>query len=366
MKDKIVEISKDLIRFKSVAENKDEIQKCLQYCTEHFKGKNVFIKKFENPDISPVLLISNYDGEDFDVLTLGHVDVVPAEEGQFTPEVKDGKLFGRGSLDMKTWVAVGMNSLDYILENNLGVKFGIIITTDEETSATGATYLAKNSNITAKILLDVDVADDIGIIVTKCKNVQIVELIAEGEACHGSLPWHGEDAIQGIVNTINNLREKFPYYSKSGKQPEKEWVDTMHVGLISGGRASNVVADKATAILDFRLTEKTPPDLFNKIMQESAAKGVNYKVKSQASPVIVDENNPYFKKYKETVEKYLGHSAEIVHIGGATDSRHFSAKGMPVVMHSGTGYGMHGVGEYCTLESIEQLANIQIDFIKSL
>ncbi len=366
MLDKIVDTAKELIKFKSIAANKDEIEKCLQYCTDYFAGKGVTVTKFTNEKISPVLLISNHNGMDFDVLTLGHVDVVPAEEDQFLPEVKDGKLYGRGAVDMKTWVAVGMNTLDYIIENKLNVKFGIIITTDEETDATGATYLADNAGITAKILLDVDVGEDIGNIITRCKNVQIAEVLAKGKACHGSLPWLGEDAVQRLMNTISNLRKTFPYYSESGLKPDKPWVDTMHVGLISGGRASNVVPDDAKAVLDFRLTEKTPPDLFHKIMTEAMVEGVTYRIKSQASPVIVDENEPYFKKYKEIVERHIGHEVKILHIGGATDSRHFSSKGMPVAMHSGTGEGLHGLGEYCTLDSIKQLAEIQIEFVRNL
>ena len=363
MIDKIIETTKELIKFESVAENKDQIEACLEYCIDYFSGKNVVVQRFENENISPVLVISNCEGLNFDVMTLGHVDVVPAEADQFKPEIKDGKLYGRGAMDMKGPVAVALNTMDYILENNLDVTFGIVITTDEETTATGASYLAKNTDITAKILLDVDVANDIEEIITKCKNVQIVELYAEGEACHGAFPWEGSDAIEKIIRTFNKLREKIPYYAKGENEPDSQWVDTLHMGKISAGKAANVVAPSAYACLNFRLTEKTPADVFKKMMDDAVEEGVKWEVKMSANPVIIDESNKFFKKYKECVEKHVGKEVKLIQIGGATDSRHINNKGVPVAMHSVSGKGMHSIGEYCVIESMEQLAKIQIDFI---
>ena len=46
--------------------------------------------------------------------------------------IKDGKMYGRGTLDMKAFAAVAMNSMHYVLENELDVKLGIILSTDEE------------------------------------------------------------------------------------------------------------------------------------------------------------------------------------------------------------------------------------------
>jgi acetylornithine deacetylase/succinyl-diaminopimelate desuccinylase-like protein len=65
-------------------------------------------------------------------------------------------------------------------------------------------------------------------------------------------------------------------------------------------------------------------------------------------------------------EHILGQPIEFEHIGGATDSRSFAVKGSTVIMHSGTGDGMHASGEYVVIESVKQIADIQIKFLEHL
>ena len=62
----------------------------------------------------------------------------------------------------------------------------------------------------------------------------------------------------------------------------------------------------------------------------------------------------------------MGCTIEFEHIGGATDSRAFAVKGSVVIMHSGTGDGMHASGEYVETESVKQIADIQIKFLEKL
>ena len=57
---------------------------------------------------------------------------------------------------------------------------------------------------------------------------------------------------------------------------------------------------------------------------------------------------------------------EFEHIGGATDSRAFALRGSIVIMHSGTGEGMHAKGEFVEIESVQQIAEIQTKFLNKL
>ena len=62
----------------------------------------------------------------------------------------------------------------------------------------------------------------------------------------------------------------------------------------------------------------------------------------------------------------LGKKIEFEHIGGATDSRSFALRGSIVIMHSGTGEGMHANGEYVEVDSVKQIAEIQTRFLDKL
>ena len=107
----IIQTTQDLMRFRTETGNISEIKKCLEYCQNLFAGQAVKGGIFEYPTTSPVLFLANADTNDFDVLCLGHLDVVPASDDMFEPKIADGKLYERGSLDMKAFAVVALNSL---------------------------------------------------------------------------------------------------------------------------------------------------------------------------------------------------------------------------------------------------------------
>ena len=94
--------------------------------------------------------------------------------------------------------------------------------------------------------------------------------------------------------------------------------------------------------------------------------GVKYTIVSESTPVVMSETNPYILDYKAFAEKILEQTIEFEHIGGATDSRAFAVKGSTVIMHSGTGEGMHAKGEFVEIDSLKKIADIQVKFLNKL
>ena len=103
-----------------------------------------------------------------------------------------------------------------------------------------------------------------------------------------------------------------------------------------------------------------------KNLKASLVEGVDYKIVSASTPVVMAEDNPQIVAYKKFAEKVMGTKIEFEQIGGATDARLFAAKGATVIMHSGTGEGMHAENEYVVLKSVEDLAALQIEYLKSI
>lgn len=363
----LLQTVQDLIRFRTETGNLTEIDKCMTYCQKLFEGSGAFVDVCRYDGVSPTLFIRNQETEDFDVIILGHLDVVPASDDMFSPYIKDGKMYGRGTLDMKSFAGVAFNSMFHVLENKLNLRFGIILSTDEEKgSASTHAFMDKHPNIKAKIVLDNDVGGDILKIVSKCKNPVFVKIIAEGLEAHGSTPWEGIDANEKLMMTCANIRKLYPYYSKELPEPENKWQDTVHFAKISGGEVANIISNHAEALCDFRLTENSSVENLRKNLDKCMEKGVTYKIVSESTPVVMDESNPYILDYKAFAEKILGQKIEFEHIGGATDSRSFAVKGSIVIMHSGTGEGMHASGEYVVIDSVEKIADIQIKFLDKL
>lgn len=363
----LINIITDLIKFRTETGNIPEIKHCFDYCKILFANTEAKVEIFEKEGVAPVLYIRNTESDNFDVLCLGHLDVVPATDEMFTPVIKDGRMYGRGTLDMKSFAAVAFNSMFHVLENKLNLKFGIILSSDEEKGSKGTeAFLEAHKKIKAKIVLDNDVGGNILSIVNKCKNPVFVKIIAEGKEAHGSTPWEGIDANEKLLHTLNNIREIYPYYSKETKKPKDTWIDTVHFAKIEGGQVSNVISNYAEALLDFRLTEDSTVKNLEKNLKKCMEKGVRYKIVSSSTPVVMDPNNEYIQAYKTLAEDVLGQKMFFEQIGGATDSRAFAVKGSIVIMNSGTGEGMHANGEYVEIDSVQKLAEIQKRFLDKL
>lgn len=364
---KVIEVAQELMKFRTETGNEQEINSAMAYIKNMMSLIGARVDIFQKKDTAPVIFIRNSNSYDLDILVLGHIDVVPADDKMFIPEIKDGKLFGRGSLDMKSFAAVALNTMQYVVENKLPLNFGVIFSSDEEKGSKGTkAFLEKYTKIKANIVLDNDVGGDITKIIAKCKNPVFVKIEANGKEAHGSRPWEGIDANELMFKVISNIRKIYPAYDLEGKKPRNKWVDTLHFAKIQGGKVSNIISDKCEVLCDFRLTETSSVDDLVKNLKKSMIKGVTFEVVSSSVPVVMDEKNHYILQYKNLAESCLGDKIKFEYEGGATDAREFAVRGSTVIMHSGSGGGMHASDEYVEIDSVEKLAQIQIEFLKKI
>lgn len=364
---KVIEVAQELMRFRTETGNEAEIKQAFAYIKNMMSMIGAKVDIFEKKGLAPVIFIRNHNTLNFDALVLGHIDVVPADDKMFKPVVKDGKLYGRGSLDMKSFAAVALNSMQYVIENNLPLNFGVILSSDEEKGSKGVhAFLEKYNKIKADIVLDNDVGGDITKIIAKCKNPVFVKIKASGKEAHGSRPWEGIDANELMLTTLANIRKIYPAYSLNGKKPRNKWIDTLHFAKISGGQVANIISDSCEVLCDFRLVETSSVEDLKKNLDKCMVKGVSYDIVSASTPVVMDEKNPAILDYKKLAEKILCRKIKFEYEGGATDARAFAVRGSTVIMHSGTGDGMHASGEYVEIDSLEKLAQIQISFLEKL
>ena len=364
---KVLEVAKELICFRSETGNNEEIKKTFDYIKNMMSLIGAKVDIFEKKGIAPVIMIRNHNSLDFDALVLGHIDVVPADDKMFKPYIKDGKMYGRGSLDMKSFAAVALNSMQYVIENKLPLNFGVILSSDEEKGSKGTkAFLEKYAKIKAEVVLDNDVGGDITKIIAKCKNPVFVKIKAKGKEAHGSRPWEGIDANELMFKVISNIRKIYPAYDLEGKKPRNKWVDTLHFAKIEGGKVANIISDCCEALCDFRLIETSSVEDLIKNLKKCMVKGVDFEIVSSSTPVVMSEKNPQILEYKKLAEKILNKKIKFEYEGGATDAREFAVRGSTVIMHSGSGDGMHASEEYVEVESVEKLSEIQIAFLEKL
>ena len=364
---KIIEVAQELMKFRTETGNTAEINEAMAYIKNMMTLIGAKVDIFTKKDTAPVIFIRNHNTLNLDALVLGHIDVVPADDKMFKPVIKNGKLYGRGSLDMKSFAAVAMNSMQYVIEHKLPLKFGIILSSDEEKGSKGTkAFLEKYAKIKANVVLDNDVGGDITKLIVKCKNPVFVKIKTHGKEAHGSLPWEGIDANELMFKVLENVRKFYPAYDLQGKKPRNKWVDTLHVAKIEGGKVANIISDYCEALCDVRLVETSQLADLKKKLDKAMIKGAEYEIVSSSTPVVMSEKNPHILAYKKLAEKILGKKLKFEYEGGATDAREFAVRGSTVIMHSGSGEGMHASGEYVDIASVEKLAEIQIQFLQNL
>ncbi len=352
-----------MMKIKSISGNQAEIAKVFKWIKKHYVTDGVYVKEWIFDNASPVMLLANCKECDFDVAAIGHIDVVPAKENLFQPKIKDNRLYGRGGFDMKAPLAVCLDTLLYTLRKN--IRYGVLITSDEETTSNGMRALQKTGAIKARMVFDTDISNDVGELVAKYKHPVSVELNAKGKSAHSSRPWEGINAVNAIVDAIKMLEKYFPQYQLGG-EPKSTWIDTMSVTAFNSPTTYNVVPQNATAHLNFRLTEKTDIKKLESILKDVCQKcSCSYKILLSSSGVYMDTDKPEIRQYKKIAEKILGRKIQISHACGATDSRMFAGKSV-IIMHGISGANAHGDKEYAEINSILMLSKIQKAFIDSI
>ena len=251
--EKSINILKDLISFKTISgENNSSI---INYCENILKKCGASSFKVFDQDKKRVNLFATLKAKKsnkFDPIILsGHTDVVPVSKGwssdPFVAEIRDDKVFGRGSCDMKGFLACSLAFAEVFSKSSLSRDIHFSLTFDEETACIGAPLLIKElkkRNITNGICI---VGEPTKMkIIDSHKGCYEYTTYFEGLAGHSSKPNDGVNAVEfasRYVGKLMKLRKEL-----KNRQPKNSIFDpaysTLSVGGIFGGIAHNVIADK--------------------------------------------------------------------------------------------------------------------------
>ena len=168
-----------------------------------------------------------------------HMDTVPP----FIRSSEDGRrVYGRGSCDAKGIIAAQIAATETLRRE--GIRVGLLFLVGEERDSLGAKTANQQAN-GCKFLINGEPTENR--VATASKGALRVELTARGRMAHSAYPELGESAIDKLLEALSRLRAM--------KLPEAEGIGptTLNIGLIEGGRAPNVIADKARAQLLYRL-----------------------------------------------------------------------------------------------------------------
>lgn len=281
------------------------------------------------------------------VLLTGHVDVVPANRGDWTGDPyeareSDGRLVGRGTTDMKGALAAKLVATEtYFAQIDHPGEVILAFVADEEHLGRGTRALVERGvEADAAIVgepteLDVSVAT---------KGVVRYRITVSGVSCHSGRPDEGVDAIAGLSTVLDRIAS-LDKEVRSDTRHDLLEPETVTVTEVSGGIAPNVVADEAVATVDWRfLPGPADPDAFDERLSALLA-GVTV----DGEPVDIEVERTVFARGAEIrashdlvdalsqAAREAGASGDPVGFNAATDARFLANDASIPTAHFGPG-----------------------------
>ncbi len=206
------------------------------------------------------------------VVLSGHTDVVPVDDQDwhtdpFKVTERDGKLYGRGTCDMKAFLAIVLAALPDMMRADLKIPLHLAFTYDEEVGCLGAPRLIRflNANLPAPAAVIVGEPTEMKV-VTAHKGITRVRTTVTGHEAHSSRPHHGVSAVMVAAELIGYLQNMAAQIAQAG--PFSDLFDPPHttitVNRISGGTEVNIMAGHCTFEWDIRVL---PEDDFDRYIR---------------------------------------------------------------------------------------------------
>jgi len=208
----------------------------------------------------------------------GHTDVVPVD-GQdwatdpFRPVVRDGKLYGRGTCDMKGFIGTSLSLLPAILQSNLREPVHYALSFDEEIGCMGAPYLLaelRERGVTPGGCI-VGEPTSMRVIVAH-KGINAYRCCVKGFAAHSSLTPRGVNAIEYAARLICFIRDIADEFKANGPYDQAFDVPytTAQTGTIEGGIALNTIPALCEFVFEFRNLPGANPEAIHARIQSHA------------------------------------------------------------------------------------------------
>ena len=301
----------------------------------------------------------------------GHTDVVPTgkldawESDPFKPEIRDGKLYGRGSADMKTALAAMVVASERFVEKNPNHKGSIafLITSDEEGPSINGTVKvvetleARNEKLTWCLVGEPSSTNTLGDIVKNGRRGSLnANLTVKGKQGHVAYPHLAINPIHTAANAIaelcetvwDNGNEYFP-------------ATTFQISNINSGTgATNVVPGTLNTLFNFRYsTEVTAEQLKARTLEILDRHGVEYDIEWTLSGLpFLTPVGELVNAARTAILNVTGTETELSTSGGTSDGRFIAPTGAQVLELGVLNATIHQINEHVNIDELEPLAEI--------
>ncbi len=313
------------------------------------------------------------------IMLEAHQDTVPVEGMTIDPfcaEIRDGRLYGRGSCDIKGGMAAMLSAFSKLAIDASpdGPDVVMACTVNEENGFDGAQQLRQlwesgNSEVLPAAPDVIVVAEPTSLnVVTAHKGAVRWRCSTCGQATHSSTPELGDNAIYKMGPVLQQLesyatlcREQSDVHPLVGKA-------TLSVGIIEGGLSVNTVPDRCTVEIDRRLlpdeqADKAMADVVDYLQRQLPDLALQHDRPFLSAPGLSDRHNGQLAESLSKVIRQFGHPGEIIGVPYGTDASTLASPGVPaVVFGPGDIAQAHTVDEWIDPDQLRSAAEILYAF----
>jgi succinyl-diaminopimelate desuccinylase len=328
----------------------------------------------ESEKLSRYCFLSSYGTGEQILYFHGHYDVVPvSSEDQFQPYVKDGKLFGRGSSDMKSGLAAMIYAIKAIKTSNIQLngKIGLTIVPDEETGGLlGSKYLA-DIGVLGKNGIGMLLSEPTsGAIWNANRGAISLRITVKGKPAHVGLQYQGNNAFEKMLPVANALLElKKEVESRATEyniQPAPAQSSILMMGgRCEGGSNFNLVPGEFSFTIDRRINPEEDLEVEKQrlfVLLESIRKDgidLDIEILQEGESSGISEDTPLAQVLTKNIEAITGQRPKFEMCPGLLEIRFYAKNGIPAFAY---GPGLlsvsHGPHEFVEIENIYRCTEI--------
>lgn len=377
-KDRVLALLSDLIRIDSVnpslvpgGKGEHDIARFLCKYMED-AGLQVHYQEFA-PGRANAIGVLKGAGGGKSLLLNGHIDTVGTggmTVPPFVPTVEGGRVYGRGSFDMKGGVAAMVEAVDAIRRSGERLRGDVIVTCvgDEEYASLGTEAIVREYRADAAINCEPTGLD----LVLAHKGFAWIRASVQGKAAHGSLPWAGVDAITKagkLLAAVDDMATR----RLAEKTHPLVGSPSVHASLISGG--AELSTYPASCVVE--LERRTVPgedrdtvvaemdDLVKRLEREDPTFKAAVDVFFYRSSFEVSPDEEIVRALRQASIDVLGRAPEYTGTMPWLDSAILKDAGIPTAVFGAGGDGAHSAVEYAGLESVFDCARVLCSAIAS-
>lgn len=335
------------------------------YCMRWFEHHDFEAHRLESiPGRPSVVGVLKGSGDGKSLMLNGHIDTVTLagyDGDPLNPKIEDGKLYGRGSFDMKSGVAAMMSAAAQAKAHKLAGDVIICCVADEEYASMGTAEVLEHFTADAGI-----VTEPMSMEPTLWhKGFIWMDVIIHGRAYHGSRPEFGIDAIAKAGHFLAALDELATEMNSREGHP-RLGPGSIHASIIQGGEeASSYPAECRITVERRTVPGETPEQVeaeLTDILDELVIKVPDFFYSVEMGlvrqPFEAGEQSEITQCVLRHAESVLGKKPNLRAEPFWTDASLLDQAGIPCLLFGADGYGAHAAEEWVDMKSVQQLTDV--------